>query len=346
MTKILNLENDTIHFWLDHLEVYGTFKYESELFNSLDFDNSNYGEIEEFSFTKNEVPRYLYKIIFTKNNYSLFAYYKWDNSQNIVTKDYIVIYSTAFKILSYDEILYFLEWYFNLKHCRRFDICIDIIWNINEVLKYFDEFQTGREYRKSWEIETRYIWEVKNSLNKRTLLRIYDKQKDLIQKKKIWLYEDYFDYENITRVELEVRQELAKNRNYEEIFDNSLLVWIFKNYIYKHTKIFESLSGEQTSLYKKKETFDPEKFQALYYRTQRKNIFLWHAKTIYNMWFCPVRVLLAEWYIKELTKQALWVEKIEALIKREKNIIERAKENKEIIINPDKILSKFYRYGK
>lgn len=346
MTKILNLENDIIHFWLDHLEVYGTFKYEKDLFNTLDFDNSNYGELEEFSFTKNEVPRYLYKIIFSKNNYSLFAYYKWDENQNIKTKDYIVIYSTAFKILSYDEILYFLEWYFILKHCRRFDICIDVIWNINGILTNFNDLHTGREYKKSWEIETRYIWEVKNSLNKRTLIRIYDKHKDLIKKKKIWLYQDYFDYEDITRVELEVRQELGKNRSYKEIFDDSLLVWIFKNYIFKHTKIFESLSWEKSSLYKKKETFDPEKFQSLYYRTQKKNIFLGHAKTIYNLWFCPVRVLVAEWYIKELTKQALWVEKIEALIKKEKRIIDRVKENKSIIKNPYKILSNLYKYGK
>ncbi len=342
----LNLENDVIHFGLDHLEVYGTFKYESELFNSLDFDNSNYGEIEDYTFTKNEVQKYLYKIIFTKNNYSLFAYYKWDNSQNIATKDYIVIYSTAFKLLSYEEILYFLEWYFDLKHCRRFDICLDIDWNINDILKEFWDVPTSRVYKKSWEIETLYIWEVKNTLNKRQLIRIYDKQKDLIQKKKLKLYDTYFTYDDVTRIEIEVRQELAKNRNYYDVFDDSLLIWIFKNYIYKYSKIFESLSWDKVSLYKKKEIFDPEKFQALYYKTQRVNIFLWHARTIYNLWFCPVRVLITEWYIQELTKRALWFEKIEKLIKKEKRIIEQAYETKELLLNPEKILSDFYKYGK
>lgn len=346
MTKILNLENNIIHFWLDHLEVYGTFKFEKDLFETLDFDNSNYGEIEDFTFTKNEVKKYKYKIIFTKNNYSLFAYYKWDDSQNIPTKDYIVIYSTAFKLLSYDEIIYFLEGYFTLKHCRRFDICLDIDGNINDILKEFWEVPTSRVYKKSWEIETLYIWEVKNTLNKRQLIRIYDKQKDLIQKKKLKLYDTYFTYDDVTRIEIEIRPEYARNVSYQDLFDDALLIGIFKNYIYKHSKIFESLSGEKVTLYKKKETFDPEKFQALYYKTQRVNIFLGHAKTIYNMWFCPVRVLITEWYIQELTKRALWVQNIEKLIAKEKRIKEQAYENKELLLHPEKILSNIYKYGK
>lgn len=346
MTKIINLENDIIHFWLDHLEVYWTFKYESELFNSLDFDNSSYSELEDYSFTKNEVPKYLYKIIFSKDNYSLFAYYKWDKSQNIPTKDYIVIYSTAFKLLSYEEILYFLEWYFTLKHCRRFDICMDLVWDINDILTEFSNIETSREYKKSWNIETLYIWEVKNSLNKRQLIRIYDKQKDLIQKKKIKLYEDYFDYEDVTRIEIEVRQELAKNRDYYDIFDNSLLVWIFKNYIYKYSKMFESFSWDKITLYKKKETFDTEKYQSLYYKTQKKNIFLWHAKNVYNLWFCPVRVLIAEWYIQDFTKKLLWYERVDEIIKKEKKLIDQIKENKYIRENLDEILSNYYKYGK
>lgn len=346
MTKILNLENDIIHFWLDHLEVYGTFKYENEFFNKLDFDNSNYWELEDYNFTKNEVQKYKYKIIFTKDNYSLFAYYKWDSTQNIATRDYIVIYSTAFKLLSYDEILHFLEWYFDLKHCRRFDICMDLKINIMDVLSTFNDVSTGREYIKSWQVETRYIWEVKNTLNKRQLIRIYDKHKDLIEKKKLKLYDTYFDFNDVTRVEIEIRQELAKNRSYRDIFDNALLTGIFKNYIYKHSKVFESLSWDKISLYEGWTSFDPEKFQSLYYLTQRKNIFLWHAKTIYHMWFCPVRVLIAEWYIQELTKRSLWLENIQKLIEKEKRIIAQAKENKEIILNPDKILSDFYKYGK
>jgi hypothetical protein len=61
-------------------------------------------------------------------------------------------------------------------------------------------------------------------LNKRQLIRIYDKFKDIVVKKKLKLYEDYLIEKNITRIELEVRQELAKNINYQEVFNDSLLV--------------------------------------------------------------------------------------------------------------------------
>jgi len=337
--KNINQEKDIIHFWLDHLEVFWTFKSESEYFTKLDFDNSNYSEFGDYVFTKNEVNPYKYKIIFNKWDYSLFAYYKWDDSQNIPTKDYIVIYSTVFIILTYEEILYFLQANFNLKRCIRFDICIDLLVDINDFLKNIDNVKTSRIYKKSGKIEIYYIWEVKNGLNKRQLIRIYNKKLDLTQKKKFNLYKDYFTYDNITRIELEVRAELANNRNYEDVFDDSLLIGIFKNYLYKYTKIFEEISWDKTTLFKTKQKFDPEKYQSLYYKKQRKNIFLWHDRTIYNMWFCPVRILLAEWYITQKIKQALWYIRVENLINQEKRIMWLARDNKELILNSNDIFS-------
>jgi len=328
--KDYNIENDIFHFWLDHLEVYGIFKYESELFDKLDFDNSNYWELEDYTFTKNEVTRFKYKIIFTKDNYSLFAYYKWipkSKKQPVWTKDYITIYSTAFKLMEYEEILYFLEFYFDLKHCRRFDICIDLKIDIEQLTKYFNDFDTWREYKKSWKLETRYIWEVKNSLNKRQLIRIYDKFKDIVVKKKLKLYEDYLIEKNITRIELEVRQELAKNINYQEVFNDSLLVWIFKNYLNKHTDIFDKIESDKITLYRPKIKLDPESFQSLYYKTQRKNIFIWHARTIFNMWFCPIRVLIWEWYIQPKTERMLWSDLIQLMLEKEIKLKEQARFN-------------------
>lgn len=349
MTKKFNIENDIFHFWLDHLEVYGTFKYESELFDKLDFDNSNYWELEDYIFTKNEVQKFKYKIIFSKDNYSLFAYYKWipkSKKQPVWTKDYITIYSTAFKLMEYEEILYFLDFYFDLKHCRRFDICIDLKIDIEQLTKYFNDFDTWREYKKSWKLETRYIWEVKNSLNKRQLIRIYDKFKDIVAKKKLKLYEDYLIEKEITRVELEVRQELAKNVSYQEVFNDALLVWIFKNYLLKHTNIFNDIETDKITLYRPKIKLDPENFQSLYYKTQKKNIFIWHAKTIYNLWFCPVRVLIWEWYIQDKTKILLWAETISDLHNIERDLRQRAKDDKYFKENIDEILNNLYKYGK
>jgi hypothetical protein len=80
-----------------------------------------------------------------------------------------------------------------------------------------------------------------NSKNKRQLIRVYNKITDILVKKKIALYQDYLVENNITRIELEIRPELAKVRNYREVFDNSILMRIFKNYLRKYTDIFNEI---------------------------------------------------------------------------------------------------------
>jgi len=346
----LNLKDILYNFGLDHLEIFGIFK-DKKLFNKLDFDNSNYSEFYEYKIIKTEVPRYAYKIIFNKWDYSLFAYYEGlpkTEKQPVATKSYIVVYSTAFKLLEYEEILGFLEWYLILEHIRRFDIALDLKININNLLEnYFAKPKTGREYKKSWNIETLYFWEVKNSKNKRQLIRVYNKLQDIIEKKKVALYQDYLTNENITRVELEIRQELAKNRNYKDLFDDVLLIGIFKNYLYKYTKIFEQIPWERITLYKSKTIkLDNEDYQSLAYKVVNINQFIGYVKNIYNQWFCPVRMLIWEWYIKDKTKLALGVDKIEGMINKEREAKIKARENYYIRNNIDEILSNLYKYGK
>lgn len=326
---VKNLNNKIIHFWLDHLEIFGTFKYENDFFDKLDFDNSNYSEFEDYTITKSEVKKYKYKIIFTKNNYTLFSYYKWLNKKdwvNIATKDYICIYSTAFKLLNYQEIFALIK-NFELKYLRRFDICIDFNIDIEKLLKFFKEPLTWKIYKKSWRIETKYFWEIKNSLNKRQIIRIYDKFKDIVEKKKLKLYEDYLEVWDITRVELEVRQELAKNVNIFEVFDNWILLSIFKNYIWKYSEILDIFENiENKTLYKKKgNKWD---FQWNFYKIKKYNIFVWFAKNLYEMWFCPVRILIWEEIIQEQTKKNLWFENIHKILKREKQLKQEIKDKK------------------
>lgn len=308
MTKNINILDNIIHFWLDHLELFWTFKFENQMFEKLDFDNSNYGELENYSFTKNEVPRHKYKIIFTKDNYSLFAYYKWEENSNSVikSKDKIVIYSTAFKLLWNDNILYFLEWYFYLFKCFRFDICIDLKFETNTILENFNKLNTWKEFIKFWKVETRYIWESNKYKNKRQLIRIYNKILDINEKNKHKLYKNYLIEDNITRIELEIRSELAKNIIYTDLFDNYIISWIFKNYLKKHTNIFDIEWVENLTLFRKAEKkVNQEIYQWTIYKNQRKAIFIWHAKSIYEMWYCPVRVLIWEWLILDDTKKFL-----------------------------------------
>lgn len=322
--------DNIIHFGLDHLEVYGTCKFENELFESLDFDNSNYWELEDYSFTKNEVPKYKYKIIFTKDNYSLFAYYKWDKDLPgiIKSKDKLVVYSTAFKLLSYEEIQYFLQWYFDLYKCYRFDICLDINMDINLVLSDFNDLNTGTEFKKKWNIETRYIWESNKYRNKRQIIRIYDKILDITKKNKHKLYKEYLAEEYVTRLELEVRSELARNIDYTELFSDVILSWIFRNYFKKHTKMFQISWAENISLYKKPLLdIDPEDYQSLVYKLWKRKLFLGHMKTIFNLWFCPVRIAIVEWLIQPKTQRMLWWDLIELLREKEVELKNQAREN-------------------
>ena len=350
MTSKIEIQELIYNFWLDHLEVFWTFKNEN-IFEKLDFDNSNYSEFDEYKIMKTEVYKYKYKIIFNKDDYSYFAYYKGlpkSEKQPVATRDYIVVYSTAFKLLEYEEILWFIEWYLDLKHSRRFDIYIDLKINIDKLLKEsFEEYKTWRDYRKSWKTETRYFWEMKNSKNKRQLIRVYNKNLDIIQKQKIGLYQDYLLFDDITRIELEIRSELAKNRHYKELFDDALLIWIFKNYLYKHTKIFEKIEWQKITLYKAKNLMlSNTEYQSLYYKTQNVKIFTGWVRKIYNLWFCPIRIIIWAWYIQDKTKIALWVEKVEDLMNKEREVKLQARENYYIRNNIEDIMSNLYKNAK
>jgi len=50
------------------------------------------------------------------------------------------------------------------------------------------------------------------------LIRIYNKINEIRKNEKIALYQDYLLYDNITRIELEMRRKLTKNYTLEELF--------------------------------------------------------------------------------------------------------------------------------
>jgi len=327
-----NIMDNIIHYWLDHLECYATFKFEKELFDSLDFDNSNTWELEDYTYIKTEVTKYIYKIIFMKDNYPVFAYYKWDRTQNIPTKDYVIVYGTGFKILTTDEIHHFILWYFiEHSHLRRFDICLDTSFHIKDIMKRFKDVKQkwAEFYDEEWGIATKYIWDKKVMNNKRNLIRIYNKILDIIASKKIKLFRDYFQFDSVTRIELEIRSELAKNISYEDIFKEDIQKSIFKNYLSRHTSLFNTISKEKLTLYKKREIdFESEEYQSIYYKVYRRNLLVWHAKTVYNLGFCPVRVLIDEWYLQDKTKRILGEDLVEHLWLMESKLKSIVRENR------------------
>lgn len=350
--KIKNIEEHIFHIWLDELEVYGTFKEED--FIDCDGWPKDVKIINWFYIKRNRVTNYKYKISFylDKEDHKLrrnklFSYYKWSDIWNIPTKDYIVVHWTWFRVLSEDRILYFLE-QFHLWKTRRFDIALDLDIDIKIVLNQFKKISQkwATFYWPEWNIQTQYIWEKQNTKNKRSLIRIYDKIADIKEKQKNELYQEYLLNDYITRIELEIRPELAQNIYYLDLFNIHTILSIFRKYIWRQTDLFDKMEWEKKTLYVKKyEKIDPELYQSTYYRDKRKNTFLWHAKLIYNLWYCPIRVLIAEDLIKDKTKKAIWIESILDLAQKERKVKELSKEDKYIRENLEEILSNYYKYG-
>ena len=338
-----NITGVIYNFWIDHLEIYWSFKDEKFIDSKLVKIIAWY-EVER-SF---KIPRYQYKITFKKDDLPIMAFHKWYSDQQIPTKDYFLIYSTGFRLLDELEIQR-LFLYFHLWSIRRFDIAVDFVLPIEDVLDTFWELkQKGATFNgANGEVQTRYIWEKQNSKNRRQLIRIYDKQADIRAKGKSKVFADYMLKPYITRIELEVRRELSKNIDYTQLFNSEVLFWIMKNYLQKHTQILDSIDCENITLYQKEyKKLQLDEFQSIYYKDQRRKIFLWHWKWVYELWFCPVRALILEWYIQDGTKIILWVETIEKLLEKERVAKENAKESKYIRENWWKILDNLYKYGK
>lgn len=318
------LEKNSLHFGLDYMVIFWTFLHE-EMFHSLNFENSDYWELEDFTFNKVRVPKYLYGITFQYKNYKVFSYVKWDTSLDIPSHNAVTIYWVAFKIMSIDEIRYFIEWYFNLRHLKRFDICIDVEDSIEHVLKRFKPLkQKGwKIFWKGWDIETQYIWNPSRKINKRSVIRIYNKNADLKGSQKEALYMDYLEKDNVTRIELEIRWQLALNVMYYQLFEEDVLKWLMKNYFRRHTKIFDNFSKEKISLYRKPSEKSRTEAHQIYYEKMYIRTFIWYARRIKKMWICPVRLLIWRNNLLEETKDFLWKGRVEKIAEEESHFIHK-----------------------
>ena len=315
------LKEKQIHFWLDYMVLFATFNHET-IFDSINFTNSNDWELEDYVYSKENIKRYIYWINFNYKNYKVFSYVKGDTSLAIPTKDAITLYVTAFKLLSLEEINYFLQWYFTIEKLKRFDICFDLKDDIKNVLKKFKTLRQkwGDIYWKKWEVETHYIWNPKKSENRNSVIRIYNKHQDLKNSRKEKLYIDYFKFDNVTRVEIEFRRNFAEHIDYLDLFIEDNLKTLFKSYISKHTHIFDNISNEKIVLYRKPKEIWEEELQSIYYQKLFKKSFIAYAKRILQVWACPVKVLISENILKESTREYFGNEKIYKMYESERNI--------------------------
>lgn len=96
----------------------------------------------------------------------------------------------------------------------------------------------------------------------------------------------------MTRLELEVRRELAKNVSINEIFSLEKQMDIFLSQISKHTPLFNNLIFTKTSLFRKREIKDWETISGIE-KEQRIKLFLAIAEKIsIVLGICPLQILL------------------------------------------------------
>lgn len=340
----MNIDKHILAFRLDFLTIYGTFKYE-EIFHKLNFTNTASWKFDKFSIFKTEIPRHEYKIVFMYNNHVVFAYEKWEEEykSHIKSYDKIIIYWTGFKLLSKDEIFTFLSENFILKHCQRIDICLDLNINIEEIFNEFDKSKipTKRTDINKFKLETIYIWN-KGKSNKRSLIRIYDKKRDIEVKSNENIYPEYMIEENVTRIELEIRALYARNISWSSLYDDEVLLWVFKNYVKKYINILDYIEVDTISLLEPYDV-DENNFWSLAYLWKNLKVkqFIWRGKSLFESWYAPIKILLTEWFIDPVTRKYIWEKWIAELIADEKRLKQIAnsrkyKRKKHLSSNEDK----------
>lgn len=129
--------------------------------------------------------------------------------------------------------------WFQITVFTRIDICLDLInvaasYMYDKLLKEADKKLIRKIfYDKKGKEQTMYFGEKSRKKNKYQIIRIYDKKADSASKKKTWLYPDYDEYKNITRLEIEIREDKAKFWNSDKILDDEYIFAVIVKQFYK-----------------------------------------------------------------------------------------------------------------
>lgn len=175
-------------------------------------------------------------IHFHHNGHRVLLLKKWNGTDQVGSR---MAYSFDFysSFFTFPELKPFID-KFRHKYGHSARVArIDIACDLNIAVKDFMDagfetrFKKVHKYGESLETgesETVYFGK-KTGLNKRHLIRVYNKLLDTTKKKKFALYKDYFSYTNVTRVEVEVRSVTCKEMGItnEDIMDQEVLKSIF-----------------------------------------------------------------------------------------------------------------------
>ena len=316
MTKFKNPLKKYIYFWIDHFEfsvwsLKRDFFMYDELVWEIDKDNTPdwFIDIEWLIFKYDRINANWYwdwlkfETSIDWIPVSCFALVKWWDIKWLnnwaKSKDKVILYSSFFVLDSLNKLPFTLQEFvwllFNYENALlyRLDLALDVPLTIKQLSPIFLDMQkpdswiwTDKKHPEFY--QTYYLWNPKNSENRHSLIRIYDKVLDTWKKHKWFLYPHLKNNKDVRRIELELRPEQAKVYHKYSILDllqdkNNIINSIFSKYINK--RIPEKYHLEIWSLKIKK--FSKRKFDL-------KQAYL-------DYWHIPKDYLKhSYWYIKNV----------------------------------------------
>jgi site-specific recombinase XerD len=209
-----------VHFGIDHLRVNfpdKSFpKYFKDYFEGLSA-NSNFKEVEwhgnfmqvVFISTKQK-----HILNFSHKEVPVLCLEKITDSGIGRTCAYVLKFHSSY--FQYPELRNIFREFMFSKYAdklsiTRLDICVDIDLSVDEFFKegFETQFKVKETRKFGKKIQTQYFG-TRNATNKKHFIRVYNKLLDTERKAKFGLYLDYFAYENVTRIEVQLNSQSCK----------------------------------------------------------------------------------------------------------------------------------------
>ena len=293
-----------VHFGIDHLRV--NFpdklfpKYFKDYFEGLSA-NSNFKEVEwhgnfmqvVFISTKQK-----HILNFSHKEVPVLCLEKITDSGIGRTCAYVLKFHSSY--FQYPELRNIFREFMFSKYAdklsiTRLDICVDVDLSVDEFFKegFETQFKVKETRKFGKKIQTQYFG-TRNATNKKHFIRVYNKLLDTERKAKFGLYLDYFAYENVTRIEVQINSQSCKafGVNLGNIWDAEFLRTIYKSTcINKEGTYFKALDipeFENLEIIRRKPPLRSEILDRLNYA----KVMLGYAKNLKKVGFDPVEFLI------------------------------------------------------
>ena len=274
-------EFDTIWVWCDWLRLsYCRWSdFIDERLSILDTDNSNFGTctINDFVFTYQKIPTPLWLSLhfsYSYNNVSVpvFEYVQFNENTKFITNrsGKLDFYGSFFRLweiweFETDLLLSTICFYISDEDPRvtRFDYRVDYFSRLNNIS--IPNWKDFVDIRSDCKVDPKYTWDVLTNWlvwKKDTgtyCIRLYNKLLDSDLKEKVFLYQDFFNYKTVQRLEFEFQRNFLKWYFLSDYFDWNIqnkiesILWFNDNFwsgaICYHYDSSEEITDKNRSSY-------------------------------------------------------------------------------------------------